>query len=190
MTSNLEGEIELNEEQWEAIKNNNKKYDGMFYYALTTTKTVCRPSCTARTPNPKHVIIYNDLDSAIMEGFRPCTRCKSNHLEWQGYKEEITKCVRKYIQEHYKEKITLTMLSNVLHKNPYYIQRSFKEIKGKTPLNYVHELRMKEAKRLLLFKELSITDIALEVGYSDSTQFSAKFKNIMDSRQVVIEIHY
>ncbi len=176
MTPNLEGEIELNKEQWKAIKNNDEKYDGMFYYALSTTKTVCRPSCTARTPNPKHVIIYKDLNSAINEGFRPCTRCKSNQMDWLGYKEEITKDVLKYIQEHYKEKITLKLLGNILNKNPYYIQRSFKEIKGKTPLNYIHELRMEEAKRLFFFKELSITDIALEVGYSDSTQFSVKFK--------------
>lgn len=61
-------------EEWKAIKNNDKKYDGHFYYALSTTKTVCYPSCTSRTPNPNHVTIFKDLGSEIEAGFRPCTQ--------------------------------------------------------------------------------------------------------------------
>ncbi|WP_036717953.1 Ada metal-binding domain-containing protein [Paenibacillus sp. JCM 10914] len=166
----------MNKEQWDAISQNNKHYDGLFYYALTTTRTVCRPSCTSRTPNPKHVLIFNDVESAIKEGYRPCTRCKSNQMDWRGYKEEIAKDTMHYIQEHYKEKITLTLLGEALQKNPYYIQRSFKAIQGLSPLHYLHRLRIDEAKHLLRHEELSITEIALEVGYNDSTHFSVKFK--------------
>lgn len=166
----------MNEEQWEAIRNNNKSYDGQFYYALITTKTICRPSCTSRTPNPKHVLIYEDVESAIKEGFRPCTRCKSDQINWRGYKEEITKDTMTYIQEHYKEKITLKILGDALQKNPYYIQRSFRAVKGTTPLKYLHKLRIEEAKQLLFNPALSIIEIALEVGYNDSSQFSVKFK--------------
>ncbi|MBR0051577.1 MAG: hypothetical protein IJP57_06465, partial [Firmicutes bacterium] len=37
--------IVLTKEQWLAIKNNDKAYDGKFYYALKRSKKVCRPSC-------------------------------------------------------------------------------------------------------------------------------------------------
>ncbi|MBU7592804.1 bifunctional transcriptional activator/DNA repair enzyme AdaA [Metabacillus halosaccharovorans] len=168
----------MNEEEWEAIKNNDSKYDGYFYYALSTTKTFCRPSCTSRTPNPKHVSIYKDVDLAIKAGFRPCTRCKPNLKEWEGYKQEVSKEVMKYIQEHYRNKFSLERMGESLHKNPHYIHRSFKVINGITPLKYLHKLRVKEAKILLNKTDLSITDIALEVGYNDSTQFSVKFKEI------------
>lgn len=166
----------MNEEEWEAIKNNNNKYDGHFYYALSTTKTVCCPSCTSRNPNPKHVSIFKDLSSAIRAGFRPCTRCKPDLKDWEGYKEEVTKETVKYIQEHYRSKFSLKRIGNTLQRNPYYIHRCFKAVNGITPLKYLHTLRVEEAKSLLQNKNLSMTDIALEVGYNDSSQFSVKFK--------------
>ncbi|WP_156321049.1 bifunctional transcriptional activator/DNA repair enzyme AdaA [Bacillus sp. JCM 19041] len=160
----------MNKEQWQAISQNDKKYDGHFYYALTTTRTVCRPSCTSRTPNPKHVRIYGGVELAIQEGFRPCNRCKPIQFDWEGYQENVAKNAKNYIRRHYKEKIDLHVLSSALKKNSYYIQRSFKKVVGTTPLKYLHSLRMEEAKSLLQVKELSITEIALEVGYNDSTQ--------------------
>ncbi len=172
------GWFKLNEEEWEAIKNNETQYDGYFYYALSTTKTFCRPSCTSRTPNQKHVSIFKDVDNAIKAGFRPCTRCKPNLKEWAGYKEEVSKEVLKYIQEHFRNKFSLKQIGESLQKNPHYIHRSFKAINGITPLKYLHTLRVEEAKRLLINMQLSITYIALEVGYNDSTQLSVKFKEI------------
>ncbi|KQL56987.1 MULTISPECIES: Ada metal-binding domain-containing protein [Bacillaceae] len=164
------------QEEWQAIKNNNKCYDGYFYYALTTTKTICRPSCTSRTPNPKHVRIFKEVSDALKVGFRPCNRCKPNLMQWRGYKEEISNQTKLYIETHFKEKYSLKNMSDTLKKNPHYIQRCFKEINGITPLNYLHKLRVNEAKQLLSQNYLSIIEIALEVGYNDSTQFSVRFK--------------
>lgn len=166
----------MNDQQWEAIRTNNKTYDGSFYYALSTTKTICRPSCTSRTPNPKHVFIYLSVDAAVNEGFRPCTRCKPEAKDWEGYKEEVSKETINYLHAHYRSPFRLKRLGKALQKNPFYIHRSFKAINGMTPLVYLHTLRIEEAKRLLTNRNLSMIDIALEVGYNDSTQFSVKFK--------------
>ncbi|WP_416383661.1 Ada metal-binding domain-containing protein [Planococcus maritimus] len=38
---------------WQLNSSNNKGYDAEFYYALSTTKTIFRPSCPSRTPTPK-----------------------------------------------------------------------------------------------------------------------------------------
>lgn len=87
----------MNNKQWAAIYNNDRGFDGNFYYTLSTTKTVCRPSCTSRTPNPKNISIFNDVDTAIQEGFRPCNRCKPDQLEWKAYKEEPVEKAKHYI---------------------------------------------------------------------------------------------
>lgn len=166
----------MNKQEWEAIQTNNQTYDGLFYYALSTTKTICRPSCTSRTPNPKHVSIYPNVAAAMKEGFRPCTRCKPDRSGWKGYKEEVSKETIAYLQDHYKSPFRLKKIGEALQKNPYYIHRSFKVVNGITPLTYLHTLRVEEAKRLLNHQNLSIIDIALEVGYNDSTQFSVTFK--------------
>lgn len=166
----------MKEQEWEAIQSNNKTYDGIFYYALSTTKTVCRPSCISRTPNPKHVSIHPNVAAAVKEGFRPCTRCKPDRKDWKGYKEEVSKEMIDYLHVHYKSKFSLKEVGEALQKNPSYIHRSFKAVNGITPLTYLHTLRVEEAKQLLKHRNLSIIDIALETGYNDSTQFSVTFK--------------
>ena len=166
----------MNNEQWQAIYHNDRRCDGNFYYALSTTKTVCRPSCTARTPNPKNVFIFYDVEGALQQGFRPCNRCKPEQLEWKGYKEELAEHARHYIEQHFEQNVTLKNLSRTLQKNPHYIHRSFKETVGMTPLQYLHKIRMDHAKTWLKDPSYSITNVGLDVGYSDSAHFSAKFK--------------
>lgn len=168
----------MNNRQWKAIYTNDRSYDGKFYYALSTTKTVCRPSCTSRTPNPKNVSIFSTVDEAIDHGFRPCNRCKPDQLAWKGYKKELVEKAKQYIDHHYEINVTLKSLSIALQKNPYYIQRSFKEVLGITPLHYLHEVRINKAKALLKNHSYSITATGIEVGYSDSAHFSTKFKEL------------
>lgn len=166
----------MNELQWKAIYSNDRAYDGEFYYALATTRIVCNPSCTSRTPNPKNVTIFKNFKSALDNGYRPCNRCKPDLLEWEGYKEELVERVKLYIEENYEKNITLSSLSSTLKKNPQYIQRVFKLLMGVTPLNYMHTVRITRAKEMLQNNMCSITNIALEVGYNSSAHFSSKFR--------------
>ncbi|MEK3698438.1 Ada metal-binding domain-containing protein [Paenibacillus sp. FSL R10-2199] len=169
----------MNEKHWKAIQDNDPRFDGIFYYALHSTKTVCRPSCTSRTPNPKNVVIFSDVSVAMLEGFRPCRRCKPDENAWKGYKEELVEEIRQYIIGIYHENVTLHLISLHVKKDPYYIQRTFKAVTGFTPLQYVHHLRILKAKSLMETKTLSITEIGLNLGYSNSGHFSTKFKEVV-----------
>ncbi|WP_338707102.1 bifunctional transcriptional activator/DNA repair enzyme AdaA [Paenibacillus amylolyticus] len=169
----------MNEKQWKAIQDNDPHFDGMFFYALRTTKTVCKPSCTSRTPNPKNVVIFSNVGSALLKGFRPCQRCKPDENAWKGYKEELVDEIRHFIAQVYHENVTLQSISLHVNKDPFYIQRTFKIVTGFTPLQYVHQLRIAKAKSLMEDKALSITEIGLNLGYSNSGHFSTKFKEIM-----------
>ena len=46
------------------------------FYAVTSTKIVCRPTCPARMPLRRNLRIVGTLDEALAAGFRPCKRCK------------------------------------------------------------------------------------------------------------------
>ena len=54
--------------------------------------------------------------------------------------------------------------------------RMFESAMGTPPIKYLIELRIEEAGRLLRSTDLSITDIALDVGFSDSNYFSRRFR--------------
>ncbi len=169
----------MTEQQWEAIKNCDKKYDGIFFYALKSTKTVCRPSCTARTPNPKNVVIFYTVEDAINHGYRPCHRCRPDHMDWKGAKDELSKKAQDYLEHHYAEKYTLQVVAGNLYIDPYYLHRSFKEITGSTLLQYQHQIRIKQAIRLLTETNLSASYISSEVGYNTLSHFSRAFKKII-----------
>ena len=131
----------MTKEEWLAIKNNDKNYDGRFFFALKTTKNVCRPSCTARLCNPKNVIIFETLEDALAQGFRPCSRCRPDQMDWAGAKEELTASAKKWIEEHYTEKFSLKAIANALYVNSSYLLRVFKDTTGQTLLAYHNYIR-------------------------------------------------
>ncbi|MDH5074789.1 Bifunctional transcriptional activator/DNA repair enzyme AdaA [Clostridium perfringens] len=169
----------MNDEQWLAIKDCDKRYDGIFFYALKSTKTVCRPSCTARTPNPKNVEIFYVLEDALKHGYRPCNRCRPDDMDWKGSKYELAQKAKKYIDGNYADKFSLQVISNNLYINAYYLHRAFKDIMGFTLLQYQHKVRINQSISLLTKTELSVSSIAYDVGYSNLSHFSRIFKKSM-----------
>lgn len=84
--------------------------------------------------------------------------------------------IKKYIDMHFKADISLHFLANEFHFNPNYIVQVFKKSYGFSPIKYVIFRRIGEAQKLLLTTELSVVEIANEVGYQNVNYFYAQFK--------------
>lgn len=83
-----------------------------------------------------------------------------------------------YIQKHYTEKITLSMLAQEFHLSEKYISWYFKEHFSISFMQYVSHLRMTRAKDLLTTTELPITEVALSCGYLSVNLFIRSFKQV------------
>ncbi|MGX8835034.1 AraC family transcriptional regulator [Amedibacillus sp. YH-ame6] len=96
-------------------------------------------------------------------------------------KKDKRECIfiEKYIKEHFKEDITLDKLSELTYINKYYMVHAFKKYKGISPINYLVECRIAEAKMLLETTNLSSRDIANIVGFSSQSYFSQVFKRLL-----------
>lgn len=84
--------------------------------------------------------------------------------------------ITQYINEHFTERITLDSLCFLFATNKTTVCREFKREHGKTVLEYVAALKIKEAKRLLRLQQYSATEVAERVGYSSLHYFSRAFK--------------
>lgn len=84
--------------------------------------------------------------------------------------------VKTYVEEHYAENITLESIAAMVYMNPYYFSSFFKKHTGRNFKNYVTEVRMSHAQRLLLQSDLMIYEIADRVGYINARHFSDMFK--------------
>jgi two-component system response regulator YesN len=84
--------------------------------------------------------------------------------------------VKKYIQEHFNEKLNLLQLGKKTGFNPAYLSSLFKKETGKSYVDYLTEVRIELAKQLLIQTDTNIYDIAERVGYSDVKYFAKVFK--------------
>ncbi|HEY0828179.1 MAG TPA: response regulator [Bacilli bacterium] len=85
--------------------------------------------------------------------------------------------VEEYLKKYYVSSISLTDLSEKFNLNASYLSYVFKSKKNKSPNDYLIELRVEEAKRLIKeHPRLLFKDIAEQVGYPDPYYFSKLFK--------------
>lgn len=164
----------MTDERWQAIVHNNSSYDDKFYYAVKTTGIFCRPSCKSRVPNRNNVRIFLTAQQALSEKFRPCKRCKPNRLRLP--EEDWIVQITKYIDNHYSETLTLAILANMCHGSPYHLQRTFKQIKGITPIEYMQQTRISKAMQYLTNTNHAIMEISFAVGIPNTAHFATLFK--------------
>lgn len=86
------------------------------------------------------------------------------------------KIIQKYIKQNIKEKILIKHIAKAAAYSPAYCDTLFKKETGKSLNDYIIQLRIEEAKRLLLEKGLSLKNIAQSVGFSDYNYFARTFK--------------
>ena len=84
--------------------------------------------------------------------------------------------VRRYIDHHFKESLTLDQLADEAHMNKYYLSHAFKQEYGISPINYMISRRLEESKYLLAETDLSMSQIAQLLGFSSLSYFSQVFR--------------
>ncbi|MBT2288421.1 response regulator [Paenibacillus albidus] len=84
--------------------------------------------------------------------------------------------VKAHVEQYYADNITLESVSARVYMNPYYFSSFFKKHTGQNFKNYVTEVRMRHALRLLLESDLMVYEIADRVGYNNARHFSDMFK--------------
>ncbi len=87
--------------------------------------------------------------------------------------------VRRYIEAHYTNYMSRETLATVSGLNPDYLCRQFKLRAGKTPMEYLCEVRVREAARRLAHGDARVIDVALDVGFESLRTFNREFRRIM-----------
>lgn len=85
-----------------------------------------------------------------------------------------------YIAEHLSEKITLRMISEHVYLSETYFSFLFKKVTGVTYMDYIQDVRMQEAKKLLTDTNHKVYKVAELIGYSDYKYFSLQFKKYVN----------
>lgn len=88
------------------------------------------------------------------------------------------KDVLSYIRKNIDKNITLEELADVSGMSPRYFCRVFRNMTGRTPIDYVNYYRIETASQMLITTGESVTEIALNCGFNDMSYFSKTFKKL------------
>ena len=90
------------------------------------------------------------------------------HNEWVRLK--------RYIEEHFRENLTLESMAHMIGMNSFYFSSYFKKQTGMNFKSYLTDVRMQEAVRLLRHTDYKSYEIAQQLGYKNVRQFNENFK--------------
>jgi len=81
----------------------------------------------------------------------------------------------KYIMQHYTSTIKIEELAEMANMSVSSFHRIFKEVTSMSPIQYQKQLRLQEARGLLLTEAMDAADVAFRVGYESPSQFSREY---------------
>ena len=119
------------------------------------------------------------LGKGLFTGEEIITRIESALTRNKRLGGEVQRLVQQamaFIHEHYKEPISRADVANQLNINEQYLSRCFNKELGIGPMVYLSRYRIQSARRLLEMGNLSITQVAMEVGMSSQSYFSRVFQ--------------
>ncbi|KAI1412618.1 hypothetical protein F5Y13DRAFT_44860 [Hypoxylon sp. FL1857] len=151
--------------RWNAVQARDPFADGLFVYAVRTTKIYCRPVCKSRRARRANVCFFTRCQDAERAGFRPCKRCKPEVRGAMPEEAAVTR-VRSLVEQNLCK---LTMepdeqtkddsdrtsdLAQKARVSKWHFHRVFKEITGMTPAEYAAQQRVLRSSYSMLEDEI------------------------------------
>ena len=92
------------------------------------------------------------------------------------HSDALFRLFRKLLAENYRKVHDLQFYADSLNVSQTYLSRVVRQISGKTVNNYITEALYRDARRLLVFTDLTVKEIAEQLGFSDQSSFGKFFK--------------
>ena len=160
---------------YRAVSSRDRRFDGVFYTAVTTTGIYCRPSCPARTPAPANVAFYPTAAAAQAAGFRACKRCLPDATpgspSWDVQASTAGRAMR-LIADGVVDREGVPGLAAHLGYTPRHLTRVLTAELGAGPLALARAGGAQTARSLIAATALSFGEIAFAGGFDSVRQFN------------------
>ncbi|MBP6408116.1 MAG: AraC family transcriptional regulator [Fusobacteriaceae bacterium] len=96
----------------------------------------------------------------------------------KGSKSYLVRDVIRKIMENFNQPIKVEELAEIANMSPASLHRYFKDVTTMSPIQFQKQVRLQEARRLLLSEPTDATDVAFRVGYESPSQFSREYSRL------------
>jgi AraC family transcriptional regulator, regulatory protein of adaptative response / DNA-3-methyladenine glycosylase II len=163
-----------------AVRARDRRFDGQFFVAITSTRIYCRPICPARPAKRDNMRFYSSAAAAERAGFRPCLRCRPERAPGLASVDAVSRLVGAAIagiEEHALSSAHVGDLAASLGVSDRHLRRITESELGVSPIELAQTQRLLMAKRLLGDTRMSQTEIAFASGFGSVRRFNALFKS-------------
>jgi AraC family transcriptional regulator, regulatory protein of adaptative response / DNA-3-methyladenine glycosylase II len=161
--------------RYQALRSRDRRFDGRFFVAVTSTGVYCRPSCPAITPRRENVRFYPTAAAAQGAGFRACLRCHPHAVpgspEWSQRGDLAARAIA-LIADGVIDREGVVGLAGRLSYSERHLHRQLSAELGAGPLALARAQRAQTARMLIQTSDLRLIDIAHAAGFSSVRQFN------------------
>ncbi|KJY43151.1 AraC family transcriptional regulator [Streptomyces sp. NRRL B-1568] len=169
--------------RYQAVSSRDARFDGEFFFAVSTTGIYCRPSCPAVTPKRANVRFYPSAAAAQRGGFRACRRCRPDaapgSAEWNVRADLVGRAMR-LIGDGVVDREGVAGLAARLGYSSRQVHRQLTEELGAGPVALARARRAHTARVLLQTTDLPVTEIAFAAGFASVRQFNDTIRAVYD----------
>ncbi len=169
---------------YRAVAGRDRRFDGWFFTAVTSTGIYCRPSCPARTPGRHNVRFFPTAAGAQRHGFRACKRCRPDASpgspDWD-VRADLTGRALRLIADGVVDRDGVDGLARRLGYSVRQLHRSLTAEVGAGPLALARAQRARTARVLLETTALPAAQVAFAAGFASIRQFNDTIREVFAS---------
>jgi len=166
---------------YRALQSRDRRFDGRFVTAVTSTGIYCRPSCPAQTPKPRNVRFYRVAAAAQAAGFRACRRCRPDAApgspDWDVRADLAARALR-MIADGAVDQLGVSGVAGRLAVSERHLHRVLLEEVGAGPLALARAQRAQTARLLLATTSVPISDVAFAAGFTSVRSFNDTVREV------------
>lgn len=166
---------------YRAVMSRDRRFDGVFYTAVRTTRIYCRPSCAARTPARRNVAFHPTAASAQSAGFRACKRCLPDATpgspRWDVAADVAGRAMR-LVADGVVDREGVDGLARRVGYSARHLNRVLTSELGAGPLALARARRAQTARVLIETTQLGYADVAFAAGFASVRQFNDTIREV------------
>ena len=153
---------------WRAVRERDARWDGVFVYAVASTRVYCRPTCPSRRPRRDRVRYFALADAAERAGYRACRRCRPKSSAVPAAIDRVRRACS-VLASSTNGLISLTALAARVGGSPHHLLRTFKQTLGVSPREFADACRVGCLKTALRSGE-GVAAATYDAGYGSGSR--------------------
>ena len=165
--------------QFASIRNMLEKADHGISFPISTIMRVYSALDTIADESERFVqflkFMYVLYELSISDGMKVLASSSFSHTESNVESSRIQK-VKQYVNDHYTDPLKLNDIADLVGMSPVAFSRFFRQRTGRTLSDYITDIRLGYAARMLVDSSKNISEICYECGFNNLSNFNRTFK--------------